>query len=317
MNILKSGLNLFHKVENDIQRTVNKAESAVSTAANAVRQGVEKGEQKLGQFVDGFEHQVEQKAGFLGGLFGGNKADLANDGKLVGAGGQTFAPGTPLSQIPGVTPKNNPNPSETILYVNGIGNSKDTQFRSLQGIADTTGAKIIGVHNATEGMAADVLQCVKDKLDKGKNPAVDTLADTIYSELKAGRSVHLMGHSQGGLITSRALSHVANRLRIEDGLSKADTEKLLGKVKVETFGAAAWSYPDGPKYVHYVNDKDLVPKAFGVGLENTPLGFLEHAGKGAVVRHFDYGSNLGDAHGLGSAYLPVRVPFDEARAGKP
>jgi hypothetical protein len=124
--------------------------------------------------------------------------------------------------------------------------------------------------------------------------------------------VHLKGHSQGGLITSRALNHVANRLRLEDGLSKADTQKLLSKVNVETFGAAAWTYPDGPKYVHYVNDKDLVPGLFGLGKFN----FLDHAGKDAVVRRFDSGSNPGEAHGLGSAYLPARVPFDEARAGK-
>ena len=185
------------------------------------------------------------------------------------------------------------------------------QARSLQSIADTTGAKLIGVHNATEGMAADLLQCVKDKLDKGTNPAVDTLADTIYSELKAGRSVHVMGHSQGGLITSRALNDVARRLRIEDGLSQADTEKLLGKVNVETFGAAAWSYPDGPKYVHYVNDKDQVPGLFGLG-----NGVLDHPGKGAVVRHFSSGSNMGEAHGLTQSYLPARIPFEEARAGK-
>jgi hypothetical protein len=312
MNILKSGQNLLHRVQTGVQNTVNKVEHAVGTAANTVRQGVEKGEQKLGQFVDGFEHQVEQKAELLGGLFGGDKPDKQYDGKLVGAGGQTFNPGTPLDRIPGVTPKNNPNPSETIVYVNGIGDNKDKQAHALQTIADTTGAKIIGVHNATEGMAADVIQCVKDKLDKGTNPAVDPLADTIYTELKAGRSVHLMGHSQGGLITSRALSHVENRLRLEDGLSKADTEKLLSKVNVETFGAAAWSYPDGPKYVHYVNDKDLVPGLFGLGKHN----FLDHAGKDAVVRRFESGSNPGESHGLGSAYLPSRVPFDEARAGK-
>ncbi|WP_224363039.1 hypothetical protein [Hyalangium versicolor] len=308
MSLIQRGLNLLQRVQSDVQRTVDKAQSAVSTAGKAVHQG----EQKLEQFVDGFENQVQQKAGLLGGLFGGSKPDLAFDGKLVGAGGQTFAPGTPLNQLPGVTPKNNPNPSETILYVNGIGDDKDKQARSLQTIADTTGAKLIGVHNATEGMAADVLQCVKDKLDKGTNPAVDTLADTLYSELKAGRSVHVMGHSQGGLITSRALNHVANRLRLEDGLSKADTEKLLSNVKVETFGAAAWSYPDGPQYVHYVNGKDLVPGLFGLGEHNV----FDHAGKDAVVRRFDFGSNPGQAHALGEAYLPNRVPFEEARAGK-
>ena len=45
---------------------------------------------------------------------------------------------------------------------------------------------MVGVHNATEGMGADLPQCVKDKLDKGTNPAVDTLADTVYSEIEGG-----------------------------------------------------------------------------------------------------------------------------------
>ena len=311
MNILKSGLNLLHRVENDVQRTVQKAESAVGNAANAVRQG----EQKLGQFVDGFEQQVQQKAGLLGGLFGGNSADKQYDGKLVGAGGQTFAPGTPLSQIPGVTPKNNPNPSETILYVNGIGDDKNKQANSLQTIADTTGAKIIGVHNATEGMAADVLQCVKDKLDKGTNPAVDTMADTLYKELKAGHSVHIMAHSQGGLITSRALDHLYNRLRVEDGMSQGDAQKLMGKLQVETFGAAATHYPDGPQYVHYVNKSDLVPDAFGLG--PTKWNPLTDGGKGSVVHRFnDPHLNPIASHGFESVYLQHRVPFDQARANQ-
>jgi hypothetical protein len=171
------------------------------------------------------------------------------------------------------------------------------------------------VHNATEGMAADVLQCVKDKMDKGTNPAVDTLADTVYSELKAGRSVHLLGHSQGGLITSRALSHVQNRLRLEDGLSQADAEKLMSNIKVETFGAAASKYPDGPQYVHYVNDKDKVPGLFGLGDGDSPLDFMRDAGRGAVVRHFEHGEGFSGTHGLGDVYLPQRIPFDEARAG--
>lgn len=313
MSLIKSGLNLFNRVQNTVQNTVDKAQNTVSNVGNAVRQGG----QQVGQFVDGFEGQVAQKAGFLGDLFGGNKTDRAFDGKLVGAGGQTFNPGTPLSQLPGVTPKNNPNPSETILYVNGIGDTKDAQFNSLQQIADTTGAKIVGVHNATEGMARDLLQCVNDKLDKGTNPAVDTMADTLYSELKAGRSVHVMGHSQGGLILSRALGDVANRLRVEDGLSQADTEKLLGQVKVETFGAAAGKYPDGPAYVHYVNNKDLVPGMFGLGDGDSPLDFLRDAGRGAVVRRYDYGDGMSGTHRLDQAYLPFRVPFDEARAGAP
>jgi hypothetical protein len=231
----------------------------------------------------------------------------------VGAGGQTFNPGTPLSQIPGVTPKDNPNPSETILYVNGIGDNKDKQFGSLQQIADTTGAKVVGVHNATEGMVSDLAQCVTDKLDKGKNPAVDTMADTVYAELKAGRGVHLMAHSQGALVTSRALNDVANRLRLEDGMSKGDVEKAMSKVKVETFGGAAAHFPDGPQYVHYVNKNDIVPSWFGQGNGEGLDEWARDGGKGAVIRRFEQGSGIG-AHAFNEVYLQQRVPFEQARA---
>jgi hypothetical protein len=312
MSLIQRGLNLLQRVQTNVQKTLDRAQN---TVGDAVRQGAEQGGNRLGQFVDGFEQQAAKKAGLLGGLFG-DKSDLVHDGKFVGAGGQTFPPGTPLSQIPGVTPRNDPNPAQTVLYVNGISNTKDAQARSLQQIADTTGAKVIGVHNATQGQVVDLIQAVKDKLDKGRNPAVDTMADALYTELKAGRSVHVMGHSQGGIILSRALNDVARRLRLEDGLSKADTEKLLSKVNVETFGAASSHYPDGPNYVHYVNKKDLVPTLFGLGDGSGLVDFLSRPGRGAVVRHFEHGSGLSGTHGLSDAYLPFRVPFDEARAGK-
>jgi hypothetical protein len=317
MNPLERGRNLLNNVRTGTQHAVEKTQQTVGNTVEAVKNTVAEGGHKVGQFVDGFESKAADKAKALTNLFGGSKPDRVFDGHLVGAGGQTFPPGTPLSQVPGVTPRNNPNPTETVVYVNGISNTKDQQFHSLQAIADSTGAKVVGVHNATEGMVADLAQCVKDKLDKGTNPAVDSLADTVYSELKAGRSVHLLAHSQGGLVTSRALSDVANRLRIEDGMSKADVEKLLSKVNVETFGGAAGHYPDGPNYVHYVNNRDIVPTWFGQGNgKGLDDWALRDGGKGAVVRRFEYGSGISGTHGLGDVYLPQRVPFDQARAGK-
>jgi hypothetical protein len=203
-----------------------------------------------------------------------------------------------------------------VLYVNGIQTNKEGQSASLQAIADTTGAKVIGIHNATEGFVSDLAQCVKDKLDKGTNPAVDTLADTLYTEIKAGRSVHLMAHSQGGLISSRALGDVYNRLRIEDGMSKGQAQELMGKINVETFGAAAMHYPDGPAYVHYVNRGDPVPGLFGLGPASDKWNPLVDGGKGSKVHHFnDFKLNPIAAHGFESVYLQHRVPFDQARAG--
>ncbi|RKH38522.1 hypothetical protein [Corallococcus sicarius] len=242
--------------------------------------------------------------------------DKVFDGKLVGAGGQTFDASTPLNQVPAYTPKNNPNAQGTVIYVNGIKTDKAGQEETLQVLADKTGMRAIGIHNATEGMVKDLAQCVGDKLGKGKNPAVDTLADTVYNELKAGREIHLMAHSQGGLITSRALGDVARRMRIEDGLSPAQIEQKLSKVQVETFGAAAATYPDGPQYVHYINNKDMVPGIVGLGTSGMgPLDLIRHAGKDAKIHYFSDKNMFTGAHDINSTYLNQRVPFDQARAG--
>lgn len=247
-------------------------------------------------------------------LFGGAKPDRAQDGMFVGAGGKVLPATTKLSDVPGITPKNNPNPDKTILYVNGIMTPTAGQVSEMQALANSSGAKVVGIHNATEGLVKDLGQCVTDKLDKGKNPAVDTLADTLYSELKAGRDVHLVGYSQGGLITARALNDVAKRLRVEDGLSPAQVEAKLSHLQVETFGAASTKYPDGPRYVHYVNNADPVPTLTGLGGDVDPLAFLKDAGKGAVVHRFTDGNlNPISNHMLDTLYLKHRVDFDQAR----
>lgn len=234
-------------------------------------------------------------------------SDRDYDGFYVGADGNTYSPSTPLNQIPAVQPSDGRTPNETLIYVNGINTTKDGQFGSLQAIADQTGAQVIGIHNSTQGGFVDVIQSIGDTLDIGNNPAVDTLADTVYNELRAGRPVHLMAHSQGALITSRALQDVKNRLMLEDGMSRRDAENLLSNVKVETFGGAAGSYPNGPQYVHYVNRRDPVAALFGLGPFANP--FVQ-AGRGAVVHRFSEGDN---SHGFEATYLPRRVPFEQAR----
>jgi pimeloyl-ACP methyl ester carboxylesterase len=243
-------------------------------------------------------------------------SDTVYDGMFVGANGRTYAPGTPLNQIPTVNPSNGSNTEETLIFVNGINTTKDAQAANLQAIADRTGARVIGIHNSTEGMITDLAQCVTDKLDRGNNPPVDTLADTIYGEITAGRSVHLLAHSQGGLITSRALNRVQQRLRLEDGMSRADTERLLGLVQVETFGGASGHYPDGPQYVHYINRDDPVPSLFGLGWDIDRFNPTLDAGRGAQVHWFtDIHLNPIASHSLEDVYLPRRVPFEQARRG--
>ena len=122
-----------------------------------------------------------------------------------------------------------------------------------------------------------------------------------------------MAHSQRALVTSRALNDVAQRLRIEDGMSPAQVAKTMSKLKVETFGGAAAHFPDGPQYVHYVNNKDIVPTWFGQGNGKGADDWARDGGKGAVVRRFEEGSGIG-AHAFNEVYLKNRVPFEQARA---
>jgi hypothetical protein len=314
MNPIDRSRSLFTQVTGAAKQTAEKTlKNPLEKVVDLAKDGLADMPRFLQMGADVFQasHLSELKK-----LFGdGNaKPDRMFDGQFVGTQGQTFPPGTPLSTIPGVTPKNNPNPSETILYVNGIMTPKEGQLSEMQSIAETSGAKVIGIHNSTQGLVGDLAQSLGDKMDKGSNPAVDTLADTLYSELKAGRDVHLMGYSQGGLITARALFDVERRLRIEDGMSKADVEKTMSKLKVETFGAASTKYPDGPQYVHYINNADAVPTLTGLGGSVDPLAFLKDAGKGAVVHRFTDGNlNLISNHMLDTMYMKHRVPFEQAR----
>lgn len=238
-------------------------------------------------------------------------SDKQFDGHFVGANGQTFAPDTPLGEIPAVTPNGGVRNNETLIYVNGIQTNVGGQANSLQAIADNTGSRVIGVHNATGSFVGDILQSLGDKLDIGNNPAVDTLADTVYNELRAGRDVHLMAHSQGAIITSRALQDVKNRLMLEDGMSRRDAEALMNNIKVETFGGASRRFTDGPQYVHYVNRNDGVPQAFGLRSWLNPFA---DAGRDAQTHYFREGRPF-VSHGFEEFYLPERVPFDEARQG--
>lgn len=238
--------------------------------------------------------------------------DRQFDGHFVGQDGQTYPPDTPLNEIEAVEPTNGVTNDRTIVHVNGINTDVASQSASLQAIADQTGSRVIGVHNATAGTFRDLAQSLGDKVDLGNNPAVDTLAETIISELRAGNQVDLMAHSQGAIITSRALTDVRNQLQLEDGLTRQQAEALLGNINVETFGGASRRFPDGPNYVHYVNRNDAVPQLFGLRDFLNPFA---RRGEGAVMHYFREGNfGVGEAHAF-STYLNERVPFEQARQG--
>ena len=85
----------------------------------------------------------------------------------------------------------------------------------------------------------NTIQNYDERLDIGHNPALDSVANAIYDELRAGRDACLMTQSHGGFLTSRALQDVKNRLMLEDGLTPVEAKVLLGKIRIETFRRGA------------------------------------------------------------------------------
>lgn len=259
--------------------------------------------------------------------------DSVLDGAIVGRNGQVYPPGTDASQVQGMLPDNGRPPTgERIYYVNGIQNNAAYQSGSMQAIANATGAEVVGIHNSTEGMGKDLLQCAMDKVPafREANAATQSLANQILKDVEAGRPVHLMAHSQGGLVTSNALKIVKDYLVQEKGARGADD--ILKNIKVESFGAAADNWPHGPQYVHYINDKDTVPMQVAMGAL-PPEVIRESAGGERAQVHFirddprsahplaqNSATQMvaagGDipAHDFNDGYLHHRLPFEEGLA---
>jgi len=179
-------------------------------------------------------------------------------------------------------------PPRTIFYVNGINTNRATHCETLKMIGDMTCANVVGVYNATEGMPKDALQTGMDRslIDQaadgrkslahdGRNPAVDTMSDLIVQETRAGRPPEIMAHSQGGAVTSLALYDANNTLKA----GPPGTPHDVSGAKVTSFGAAAPSWVEGPKYTHYVNVNDFTPINFGIGDHSSPA----ENGNGKVV----------------------------------
>jgi len=221
------------------------------------------------------------------------------DGHLVGAPRETYQPSVGLESVQPVRPEKGGSNGD-IIWVNGIMTDVALQKEDMQQAADTLGKNVIGIHNATEGMSRDLLQCLKDKAGRGTNPAVESLTKILYNHLSGpgNSSLHVVGHSQGALIAGRSLKKVQKQLR-DEGCSAAQAAGLLGGVTLTTLGGAGARFPDGPVYQHVINVADPIPMTTGaVGLAGT------RPGKGAQ-HHFFFKTRKPDKSSLPSWKRPV------------
>ena len=137
----------FNKIDDVPSQVVNEAQERIESVGNFFNETAE----NIGDVFAsrrGLSTALNPLSLRLPNLFPSNP-DKSFDGSLVGANGRTFAPDTPLSDIPAVTPNGGVRNNETLIYVNGIQTDVAGQTCSLQAIADNSGSRVIGVHNAT------------------------------------------------------------------------------------------------------------------------------------------------------------------------
>ena len=204
--------------------------------------------------------------------------DLGCDGMYLGGDGNVYSADSRPDQIPAFQPASGDTSGAHIVFVNGILTTVEAEAQMCRSLADATGAHVVGLHNATTGDAiADGLQALGDKGARilhelgipYRNEATETLTTMIHDAIDRGEPINLVGHSQGGLLISSALNEVADGLRIK-GESEDRIHEQLSLVHVQTLGAAAWSYPEGPDYYHHVNAADTVPGLTGLGTPDIP-----------------------------------------------
>ena len=206
-----------------------------------------------------------------------------------------------------------------IWVVNGGNSQPKKLYVKMQLLAEVTGQAVIGIYNGyfDEFELKDThLSIVPDVLLENMNLALDV-----------SQTVHLYGGSLAPIFLARALFALERDL-LESGFTKRQVRRYLGGINVETIGGAQSHYPDGPKYVHYVNRLDPAPKVYGV------LKLGTHPGRSAVVVlssfvRFDsvepdlvgeqwddldvIGKWIVAVHGFGP-YIDDRLPFDVIRS---
>lgn len=183
-------------------------------------------------------------------------------------------------------------PPRDIIYVNGINTDRAAHCFTLNAIAAQTCGRVVGVYNATEGMAKDAIQTGQDRrlvkaaaggkgvpTQDGRNPAVDTMARQVGEALRNGETPEVWAHSQGGAVSSLALFEAK-----QDRMIATGNPNPLDGMTVKSFGSAAPRWTDGPAYEHYVHVNDATPATFGLG--HSGGKDAANAGAGARVIRF-------------------------------
>jgi hypothetical protein len=212
---------------------------------------------------------VDEKAATLG------HGNFHYDGYFVGANGCLYDPHQlSLEQVPPVI-TGKLEVHQPLVYVNGAEHRVKWSLAEIYLLAHDLKAPVIGVYNGTLGGR------IPDFFLRGLFPGRvnSTLHQVLMEALTQHKPLWLRANSQGAAELAQALYVVRHQL--EQVLPAARVDQIMSLFQVETAGSASSDFPDGPRYIHYVNIQDPVSQYLGM------LKAASHPGRGAVIACFD------------------------------
>ena len=204
-------------------------------------------------------------------------SDQEMDGFFIGANNCAYNPLIVSSdEVPAVGQEYS-HMGEPIFMVNGANGTVVNSEVRIKSVSISKQRPVIGIFNAPADLIGEI-----NKFVDFRNNAAETIRQETFSRVLVNRTFTVIGLSQAGFIVSHGLVLLKKDLIETFPYRYRHRKKLLKLVGVETVGAIALYFPNGPNYVHYVNKRDILPLVAGMGSNRS------HPGRGAVIASFYY-----------------------------
>jgi len=157
-------------------------------------------------------------------------------------------------------------PKSNVMFVNGIVTSIDLAQHQAIMLAKTIQQPVTLVHNETEGLIKDLLEC-----NEGRYGVMNTVTEKVATAIREKleelppndqSKLNIVAYSQGAIIVTAALHYLSQQL----------PEQQLGRIAYFTFGAGFREsvLPECIYCEHFANTDDPITK---LGLQHPDFPF--------------------------------------------
>jgi hypothetical protein len=232
-----------------------------------IARGVELAKKQLGNAVDHggkalttINNSLSKEA--INGTI--SKLRLENCGKLVTKNGEFRDVSFPLPSDAAFPHEGTDLAAHPIIFVNGINCNEDVAAGIGEQFANACSSPVFLLYNQSIHLVHDVAESVTDKIGLTRKPAAEALSRLLLEAFEQSAPLHFAAHSHGAVVVSQGISYAIDEIKKRGPDEPSKFSDWLESITVETFGGAATQYPDGPRYIHYVDPRDLVPWFAGV-----------------------------------------------------